>query len=67
VRTCTPADADDGNAHAVLGALGHDPADTDTLIARTRLPAGAVAAALVSLELAGRVAALPGGRFERRD
>jgi DNA processing protein len=54
-----------GNEACVLDALGHDPADADTLIARTGLAAGAVSAALVSLELAGHVHALAGGRFER--
>jgi DNA processing protein len=52
---------------AVLAALGHDPADADTLIARTALAPEAVTAALVSLQLAGRVAALAGGRWQRRD
>jgi DNA processing protein len=56
----------DPHAAVVLDALGHDPADADTLIARTRLPASAVSAALVSLELGGHVHALAGGRFERR-
>jgi DNA processing protein len=65
VRTSAAADLD-AQAATVLRALGHDPADVDTLIARTSLPAAAVSAALVSLELAGRVHALSGGRFERR-
>jgi DNA processing protein len=66
----TPFDGDDASldnhAAAVLHALGHDPADADTIIARTRLPASAVSAALVMLELSGKVSALDGGRFERR-
>jgi DNA processing protein len=66
VRTCAPAAVCE-HEDEVLAALGHDPADADTLIARTRLPAAAVSAALVSLQLAGRVYALEGGRFERRD
>jgi DNA processing protein len=73
VGLCAPGDDGpsdgaslDGHAVAVLHALGHDPADADTIIARTRLPASAVSAALVMLELSGKVSALEGGRFERR-
>lgn len=49
----------------VLEALGHDPAGVDALAARTRLPADVVTAALVELELGGRVALLPGGIYQR--
>jgi DNA processing protein len=49
----------------VLAALGHDPADVDTLADRTGLAASAIAVALVDLELGGRVAPLPGGAFQR--
>jgi DNA processing protein len=51
--------------HAVITALGGDPCDLDTLIARTRIGPDALAAALVELELEGEVAALPGGRWQR--
>jgi len=54
-----------GPAGRVLVALGHDPGDVDALSARTGLPADAVAAALVELEVAGRVALLPGGGYQR--
>jgi DNA processing protein len=50
---------------AVVAALGGDPCDLDTLISRTELAADALAATLVELELDGRVAALPGGRWQR--
>jgi len=53
-------------ANAVLVALGEDPADMDTLIARTGQSAAEVAAALGELEVAGTVAAAPGGRWQRR-
>jgi DNA processing protein len=53
-------------AARVLAALGHDPADVDVLIARTGLAADAVGVALVTLQLGGVVAALPGGRWQRR-
>lgn len=50
---------------AVLAALGHDPAELDTLSARTGLAPQALATRLLELELDGRVARLPGGRFQR--
>jgi DNA processing protein len=59
-----PASTRPGNA--VLDVLGDDPADVDTLIARTGLPADAVAVELTELELEGSVASLPGGRWQRR-
>jgi DNA processing protein len=49
----------------VLAALGHDAAGVDVLSVRTGLSADAVTAALVELELAGRVALLPGGTYQR--
>ncbi len=52
-------------AERVLAALGHDPAGVDLLCARTGLPAEVVTAALVELELGGRVALLPGGAYQR--
>jgi DNA processing protein len=58
-----PASAADA---PLLAALGSDPADVDTLVARTGWTTGTVAAALVGLEVAGRVAALSGGRWQRR-
>ena len=50
---------------AVLGALGHDPLDVDTLAARSGLTLDALYAILLSLELDGRISRLPGGRFQR--
>jgi DNA processing protein len=50
----------------LLDALGHGPADTDTLAARTGQSAAATAARLSRLELDGVVFALPGGRWQRR-
>jgi DNA processing protein len=49
----------------VLEAMGFDPVDVDSLCARARLPAERVSAELLRLELAGRIAALPGGRYQR--
>ncbi len=55
----------DAPARALLRALGHDPADVDTLAARTRLPVADIMATLTALELDRRVAALPGGIWQR--
>jgi DNA processing protein len=49
----------------LLDALGFAPATIDGLVARTHLPSGSVASMLLILELEGRVAALPGGRYGR--
>lgn len=55
----------DADARAVVRALGYDPADVDTLAARTALSASTVIAALTSLELDRHVASLPGGLWQR--
>jgi DNA processing protein len=65
VRRSRPRPDLDGDAACVLAALGHDPADTDTLVVRTNLAAASVATALVSLEMAGCVGAIAGGRWQR--
>jgi len=49
----------------LLDALGFTPATIDVLVARTRLRAESVASMLLILELEGRVATLPGGRYGR--
>jgi DNA processing protein len=49
----------------LLDALGFEPATIDSLVARTRLAPGSVASMLLILELEGRVATLPGGRYGR--
>ncbi len=50
---------------ALLQALGHDPVSLDALIARTGISAAMLQAQLLELELAGEVARLPGGLFQR--
>ncbi|MNC92611.1 hypothetical protein D3C83_90700 [compost metagenome] len=50
---------------ALLPHMGYDPVDLDSLCARAGLPVEQVSAELLRLELAGRVAALPGGRYQR--
>jgi DNA processing protein len=49
----------------LLDALGFEPATIDVLVARTHLPGESVASMLLILELEGRVATLPGGRYGR--
>ncbi|THF62076.1 DNA-processing protein DprA [Pseudothauera rhizosphaerae] len=53
-------------AEGLLAHLGHDPVDLDTLAERTGLTVDALYAILLPMELDGRVARLPGGRFQRR-
>jgi DNA processing protein len=52
-------------AQALLDQLGFDPCDVETLAARSRLASDALLALLSELEIAGCVAALPGGRYQR--
>jgi DNA processing protein len=55
----------DDAAARVLEAIGHDPVDIDTLAPRCGLTVDALYAILLPLELEGRLARLPGGRFQR--
>ena len=56
-----PAAADTG----LLAHMGHDPVDVDSLCSRAGLTAEQVSSELLRLELDGRVAALPGGLYQR--
>lgn len=56
------ADPDD----PVLRAMGHDPLSLDALIDRCGWPTHALSAHLLTLELDGLVARLPGGLYQRR-
>jgi DNA processing protein len=49
----------------LLDHMGFDPVDVDSLCRRSGLPAERVCADLLRLELDGRVAALPGGTYQR--
>jgi DNA processing protein len=51
--------------HELLKHLGHDPCNVDTLCQRSGLTPDTVSAMLLQLELDGRVASLPGGRYQR--
>lgn len=55
----------DDDATRLLGWIGHDPVDIDTLATRSGLTLAALYAILLPLELDGHVARLPGGRFQR--
>jgi len=57
----TPARAEGG----LLAHMGHDPVDVDSLCSRAGLSAEQVSSELLRLELDGRVAALPGGLYQR--
>ena len=47
------------------GVLGFDPVTADDLVVRSGLPPQRIAALMLDLELAGRLARLPGGRVQR--
>ncbi len=53
------------DANQVLIALGYDPCPFDALLVRSKLSAEELAVHLLELELAGKVATLPGGRYQR--
>jgi DNA processing protein len=55
----------DGPAGALLALLGHEACDVDTLAERAGLTPAEVSSMLLTLELDGRVASLPGGRVQR--
>jgi len=50
---------------ALLAHMGHDPVDVDSLCLRAGMSAEQVSSELLRLELAGQVAALPGGLYQR--
>ncbi|MCG2594794.1 DNA-processing protein DprA [Ramlibacter sp. XY19] len=58
-------EAEEGEDDPLLSAMGYDPVGLDALIARTGIPAPQLQATLLELELAGHVARLPGGLFQR--
>lgn len=58
----TPLTAEELN---VINALGDAPCDLETLVSRSGLTPDALLAMLLSMELDGRVASLPGGRYQK--
>ena len=64
----TAADAAEASRQAqILALLGHAPCDLDTLAARSGLTPAHLLAILLPMELAGNVARLPGGFYQRLD
>ena len=54
-----------GSESALLDHLGYDPVDADTLSVRCGLTIAELSAMLLTLELEGRISALPGGLYQR--
>ncbi len=48
-----------------LLAMGYEPVSVDALLERVELPAEQVMARLTELEMAGAIAGMPGGKFQR--
>lgn len=61
----TAVPAPNAETTRLLDCIGFDPCDMDTLALRSGLTAEKLYAILLQLELAGRIASLPGGRFQR--
>ena len=51
--------------NSLLAALGHDPCALDELVERTGLRADQLLGELLTLELSGQLATLPGNRYQR--
>uniref|UniRef100_UPI00333E4BDB DNA-processing protein DprA n=1 Tax=Castellaniella defragrans TaxID=75697 RepID=UPI00333E4BDB len=60
-----PAPPAGSDAAILLHALGHDPMDTDTLLARTQWDIGRLNSQLGMLEVSGTIERLADGRFMR--
>jgi DNA processing protein len=60
-----PGEANDEPSRTILSLLGEDPVDIDRVIERSGLGAARVSAALLDLELGGRVRQIEGKRFVR--
>jgi DNA processing protein len=54
-----------GPEDRLLPYMGYDACSLDALVERSRLTAEAVSAMLLQLELEGKIASLPGGRYQR--
>jgi len=54
-----------GVDNELLLHMGYDICTLDALVSRSRLTVDAVSAMLLNLELEGKIASLPGGRFQR--
>lgn len=61
VETSSP----NGQQTALITALGHDPCSLDELVERTGQSAEQLLGELLTLELSGQLASLPGNRYQR--
>jgi DNA processing protein len=59
------AEALDPQRRRVLEAVGFEPTSFDRLVERLAMPVEALGAVLLALELDGRIAAAPGGAYQR--
>lgn len=66
-RVPVSAQAPAADETALLAHMGFEPVNVDTLCGRSGLTAEQICAELLQLELAGRVAPLPGGLYQRLD
>lgn len=62
-----PSSPESNAGHPLLAALGHDPCGLDELVERSGLGTDSLLTELLSLELAGKIAVLPGNRYQRID
>lgn len=60
-----PAGASDVTDHPLLQQMGYDAVSQDMLIQTSGLTSHQVSAMLLTLELDGKIASLPGGRYQR--
>lgn len=65
-ETPAPAPAASPSEDPLLQAMGHGPVTLDALAARSGWPVDQLLARLLTLELEGRVARMPGGLLQRR-
>lgn len=65
MQTESASEALDESSSRVLAALGYDPCTIDMLLDRSGLTADALYPILLSMELEGRIATLPGGLYQR--
>lgn len=63
--TTNAVPANNPEEEGLLALLGHDPIAIDALVARSGLTADGVSAMLLHMELAGKIASLPGGLYQR--
>lgn len=60
-----PDAAETPPAHPLLDLMGYDPVSVETLLERSELTSDGLSSMLLMLELENKIAALPGGRYQR--